>query len=432
YRRGRGLCWVSSTAVVAALSFARGGFERAAVGHVCSGSLLFSQPSRYGETSRQRRELRAAVKRAAGGSSDKFDKAAFLRREEFDPLSLQSYRQEALLQYSNTNQSEPLRIYIFLFLTISGLCSPAFAARDVAAWYYIIAAVLTLGSGFLFLRERGKRTAQLVRLQREYSLGDLKIEISDSAVGTSTRCEVRSLRTKRRVVALFGKRDQLAEALAAALPYRRRLEQSGVVIIPISASNADDAEAALAEALGGASGVRAAARWLATPLSLESWRQYFEDLLEEKGGTNGRAVWVGLSVKGRVFGSDFGCPVWDELLAAMPPLAPPRSTEPAFAGADSQDLLAAQASFYTALTGGDEAALAKLFTDTDDLEISEALRVDAERGFSNLSGWEMVLAPGARPELTVASQDAVLLSQTHAVSTCIEFPVLGPTLLASQ
>ena len=36
----------------------------------------------------------------------------------------------------------------------------------------------------------------------------------------------------------------------------------------------------------------------------------------------------GLNLRGRVFGSDFGAPVWDELLAATPPAAPLSSTEP--------------------------------------------------------------------------------------------------------
>ena len=36
----------------------------------------------------------------------------------------------------------------------------------------------------------------------------------------------------------------------------------------------------------------------------------------------GQSLWVGLNFRGRVFGSDFGGPIWDEVLAAMPPTKP--------------------------------------------------------------------------------------------------------------
>ena len=97
----------------------------------------------------------------ASAESDKKFKQKFLRKAEFDPLSLQEFRREALLQYSNTNQSEPLRILIFLFLTICGLFSPTFFPSNAGPPFFVAAVAVTLVSGFLFLRERGKRTAWL-------------------------------------------------------------------------------------------------------------------------------------------------------------------------------------------------------------------------------------------------------------------------------
>lgn len=55
-----------------------------------------------------------------------------------------------------------------------------------------------------------------------------------------------------------------------------------------------------------------------------------------------------------------------------------------------------------------------------------------EQEQSNLSGWDMVLAAENRPQLVTASFDCVKQSETRAITTCIEFPVLGPTLLATQ
>ena len=64
--------------------------------------------------------------------------------------------------------------------------------------------------------------------------------------------------------------------------------------------------------------------------------------------------------------------------------------------------------------------------------MSAALQVDEQSAASNLSEWNIVLSPENRPQLRIASSDCVLLSETSAITSCIEFPVLGPTLLATQ
>ena len=48
-------------------------------------------------------------------------------------------------------------------------------------------------------------------------------------------------------------------------------------------------------------------------------RSYFQALLKDRDTPLDSSLWVGLNFKGRVMGSDFGTPIWDELLA-------PRST----------------------------------------------------------------------------------------------------------
>lgn len=47
---------------------------------------------------------------------------------DFDLLSLRSFRREAMLKYSNLNQSEPLRILIAGLLAFLGVSYPAIAA----------------------------------------------------------------------------------------------------------------------------------------------------------------------------------------------------------------------------------------------------------------------------------------------------------------
>lgn len=253
----------------------------------------------------------------------------------------------------------------------------------------------------------------------------------DPATRAVSKSFVQKLRTRKRLVALFGKGPQLREALTSAAPYRRRFEQSAVVIVPISAGEPAEAHEAVEVVIGGDARTRGS-QWLASATNERRWRAYFEELLEERGGTGGRSLWVALNFSGRVFGSNFGSPVWDELLAAMPPRNALLSTDPASVAAESAEVLAAQAYFYESLCKGDEDGVARLFAEEDDPELSFEVQVDNTGTLTNLSKWSIVLGEGARPELTIASQDAVFRGAREAVTTCIEFPVLGPTLLATQ
>ena len=70
---------------------------------------------------------------------------------------------------------------------------------------------------------------------------------------------------------------------------------------------------------------------------------------------------MGLNFRGRVFGSDFGCPIWDEVLAAMPPIKRLSSLEERYAMADATGALEAQEEFYRALCEGDVQAMAAIF-----------------------------------------------------------------------
>ncbi|CAE7696612.1 unnamed protein product [Symbiodinium pilosum] len=365
----------------------------------------------------------------ASAESDKKFKQKFLRKAEFDPLSLQEFRREALLQYSNTNQSEPLRILIFLFLTICGLFSPTFFPSNAGPPFFVAAVAVTLVSGFLFLRERGKRTAQLVRLEREYSIGDLSVEISDPVSGRSQTKELQARAGRYRLVALFGSFEQLVESLQAALPYRRRFEQSRVLVLAVSATLEDSDKVVAFAAFNSEALLRQAGQgWTLAGQSKAA--AALEDLDKN---TSGDCLWVGLNFRGRVFGSDFGCPIWDEVLAAMPPLKRLSSLEECYAMAEASGALEAQEEFYRALCEGDAKAIAEMFGDkADDPELTAAIQVDAETKSTNLSPWDVVLAPENRPELKTASADCVSLSETTSITTCIEFPVLGPTLLATQ
>lgn len=369
-------------------------------------------------------KARPVIRRRATG---KYDRESFMQRKEFDLLSGQEFRNDAIVQYSNTNQSEPLRVYLSLFFAFASFSAPTFFPNNAGPEYFVPALLVGLASGAFFLRENGKRTKQLERLQREYSIGDLSVEITDPATQLESRRTVARLRGQRRLVALYGTKAQLVEALNSASPYRKALAKSKALVIPIADGDAGEAREAAEAALGGVRGVRLASSWLGAAAEAPRWRSYFEELLGERAGARG--TWVALNFRGRVLGSNFGSPIWDELLAALPPEQALLSTEGPAEDAP-KELLQKQAEFFDALIGGDRAAMEALFLPEDDAELSFVLETDGAK--SNLSDWGKVLADGARPEIFVASQDAVLVRPGEAVTTAIELPVLGPTLLATQ
>jgi len=154
------------------------------------------------------------------GSGGQFD----VSTEQFDVLSLRSFRRDALLQYDATNQSEPLRIALCLLgvlfaLTYPSLLSetPGLAAPDPLVTN-VGSAVGAIGFGALFQRNRVARAARIERISREYALGDLRATYR--AVRT---VPLRELRGKLRVVILVGTQQANATTLREAHAYRRRL-----------------------------------------------------------------------------------------------------------------------------------------------------------------------------------------------------------------
>ena len=78
----------------------------------------------------QGRQRRRLVVTAAFSEKKKKD---FLAKPEFDALALQSFRRETILQYNSRNQSEPLRIGIYLFATFVLIAAAPFAVSVVSS-----------------------------------------------------------------------------------------------------------------------------------------------------------------------------------------------------------------------------------------------------------------------------------------------------------
>ena len=374
--------------------------------------------------------------------------------QQLDLLSLRTFRRDAILQYDATNQSEPLRIALTFLGVLFFLCLPQLSPGSEADLVTNAGSALGAGaSGWLFLRNRAARSARLERISREYAIGDLK------AVYRGVRANRMSeLRGKRRVVVLLGTSAELQTTLREAWVYRRRLAAASTAVVPVCSD--DDSF--------GATNAAASPPWLWAAAPPSEWNTYFEEQFASRGmaaGGGGGGAWLALNLKGRSAGSALGAPRWDELLGTcLQPsdkfgFAPAEqatdvsaaATEAAEAvlalgvasggggsgggsggegaEAEASSVLATQATFYAALTGGDGEAMAQLTEGApDDASVSDALAAGGR-----LDPWSNQLRDGMRPEgMRATDRDAIVLSDTEAWSTAVERPAEGGTLLATQ
>ena len=307
---------------------------------------------------------------------------------------------------------------------------PSFAPVDAAGIAGSAGGALLFG--YLTYREKQNRGRKLLRLERELSLGDLSIHQPANALGGGQRAvKLLSLREKRRVVALCGSPTVLLAALRQARVYRRRLAQSGVILVGVdwAGSGVDPAAGGDAAAAEWAAESRAAESegWLWQPTELAQWKAFYSELLGARvqAASSGEGAWLALSLKGRSCGSGLGMPTWDELLGTkLPPLSTlsaqdgaPASGGGAQGGAE-EAVLAAQARLYDALGAADHAAVAALCSPVDDAEVSKLA------GAGRLDCWETVLKYDATVGIRIASQDATVFGD-EAFTTGIEFPKAG-------
>ena len=375
--------------------------------------------------------------------------------QQFDLLSLRTFRRDTILQYDATNQSEPLRIALTLFGILFSLCIPTLFgdSQDVATTS--VAAVLGTGiSGTLFLRNRAARSDRMAKIDREYAMGALQVRYR--GVRTNALTE---LRGKRRIVAVVGGRNFVDAQVAQARVFRRRLVGADCIVVPVYTDATAATDGAAAAALG-----EAESRWLYAAAAPEEWCAYFEELLSSRSTAMGGAslsdgAWLGLNYKGRSFGSALGEPRWDELLgtalqpsgdgfgelkavetdvdaAAADAAAAAVASGAVTGGAEAvseateqaRGLLARQVSFYDALNSKDVTAMDALWSGAPaDASVSEAL----EQG-ARIEPWALGSPSFPPAGMRATDRDCLVLSATSAWTTAIERPAEGGTLLAAQ
>jgi len=349
-------------------------------------------------------------------------KEAYLAEPEFDALSLRQWRRETLVRYSNANQSEPIRILLFLLTTLALLGSAQLADALGAPPPEPYAAYLAGGvaSAAAFADQRNKRTRRLTKIDRECAVGDLEVTLRPAAAavfpGLSNKASLKSLRNEARVVAALCPDDaSFAAYCQTTKGLRRRLSQSRTLALGVRADGYADSTAAASPARP-----RALLETFSELLTTDkAWADEFEF------DTN-KAAWFALSYAGRSVGSGTGAP---DLLELLGSLLPPRDfvgPDPPLAG--GTPLLDAQKAFYAALTSGDLAAMEALLASSRSERVSSAIDAGAR-----LDPWPSQLRDDARPkDLEVGDADETAFDEDRGMTTCVEETANGATLLAVQ
>lgn len=279
--------------------------------------------------------------------SNQFD----VSKPSFDLLALRNIRGDALLRYNTLNQSEPLRISLYALLSFSLFAFPFISETVGGEPVGFVGAAGSiagaLGSVALFLRECDKRSKQLMRIEKELNSESLQLRLPMNAISdipfTDPAPFGTLMQTSKppRIVAICGTSEELTEALSDLKTYGRRLRQATTFIVPVPSDGSTREDWNLG---------KNRLLWLADAYDLDTWIQYFDGLDETK-----EFRWFGLNSNGRSFGSGRGeAPQWLQILGQhCRPTSLLTESDADVVDSESEGVIAAQKTFYNALTTGD-------------------------------------------------------------------------------
>lgn len=318
-----------------------------------------------------------------------------------------------------------------------------------------------------------KRGTALARLQKELALGKMVV-IQRNAFREERAFALRELRDVARVAVVYGSAEKVERDLTAATAYRRRLEQSRILVVPVVERDSVG-ESAVADVGPGRwellkDVVKAwpgagAGRWLAWPTRNDDWSGYFRRLMGQNANKGG---YLTISTSGLIRGSGVGAPNWDVLLSTFPRNRPgnaqDKEAEKAWKRAtlDSSEALTSKSegteisrgggrgavsqalprdvpeleriislheAFYRALDAGDERGMEEVWSNSSSRESALATLVD--RG-ARLDGWDVVLRSDRRPQGIKVNDVDVTIEKGVATLTGLETVTNGATLLCTQ
>eukprot|EP00775_Hariotina_reticulata_P003194 gene3194-3472_t len=181
---------------------------------------------------------------------------------------------------------------------------------------------------FLFRQDWKARGKQLARLAREEALASLQIQLANNK-----RLRLGDLQGTSRVVVVAGTQLQVADALAAAEPYREQLQRRGVLVVPLPVFEAADPGSSSSSSQPEGVPDQADLRWKALPRKPDQWKAWFMQQLALAGPStkSDRGLYVGLRLDGRVRASGMGPPPWARFAVELAPLEGARLQAPAAA-----------------------------------------------------------------------------------------------------
>ena len=358
-----------------------------------------------------------------------------LSRPTFDLFTLRTIRGDALLQYNTLNQSEPLRINLYLLLTFTLLALPSMSeavlGEDLSLPGTAASVLGSIGSFALFFRECGRRGKQLERIEKEMNAEFLPVRLPNNRFAErpyGPAVQLTQIRGKKRIIALCGNKDQLKTALMEVRVFRNRLFQAAAIVIPVPTDGSSVSDWGISKE------EIASSQFLGKADNVQAWVQYFNELSQGDQGDE-KLVWFGLNNNGRSFASGAGdSPRLVEVLGQnLRPVEILLEADEAVKMTPEDDaVLSAQKKFYSALTTGDREVMASVFTKDQATEVSEVIGSGGR-----IDNWDACLEDGARPEdMQISGSDALIVSPEVAYSTAVEFPsntgVDSATLLAVQ
>ena len=258
------------------------------------------------------RASRAAVVRAAGEDKPPLPKETFSNATKMRSEAQAPFRVARMFLFGAFGANATLGFGIATLQSVTkALGAPNGPPLDQSLRNLGINLACAVFFGLLYKRDADGRDRQMARISREERLSNLKCELANGKV-----VSLYDLRGFSRVVVAAGDAAYCAAAIEAAESVRAPLVERGVLLVPVITQTSNDASSTDATLPPVREDDR---RFRATPVSPDKWARWLDEQKREAGVAEGKGVYVGLRMDGRVRSSGVGVPPWERFAAELPP-----------------------------------------------------------------------------------------------------------------